>query len=312
MWKYFALLALIILPLSASGHVRAQTVESHYFSETGHNVFGDFLAFYQSNPAAEYIFGYPITEQIPGRDGRTVQYFQRARFELNADQPEGQRVTLTALGRETYVSRGGIGVGNSFSCRFFAETGFSVCFAFLDFYEDNGGAAQFGFPISNFENHDSKIVQYFERARLEWQPWRPDGFRVVISDLGRTYFDQLGEDPALLRPASPINNAPRVITGLHVRAFVLKAVTLSSDNQTFFVIVQDQNLQPIANAACTAVVKWHNSASDSRSLYSDEYGIGNFSLQFNDQEKGSLVPVEITCAHEALTGTTITSFRIWY
>lgn len=312
MRKQIALMAMIILPLSLSGHVRAQTVESRYFSETGHNVFGDFLAFYQGNPAAEYIFGYPITEQIPSRDGMTVQYFQRARFELHPGQPEGQRVTLTALGRETYVSKGGIEVGNSFSCRLYHETGFSVCFAFLEFYEDNGGAAQFGFPISNFENHDSKIVQYFERARLEWQPWRPDGFRVVISDLGRTYFDQLGEDPALLQPAGPINNAPRVITELRVRAFVLKAVTLSSDNQTFFVIVQDQNLQPISNAACTAVVNWHNGARDSSSLFSDRNGIGIYSLQFSDQEKGSLVSVEVTCAHDGLTGSTITAFRIWY
>ncbi|HNM36927.1 MAG TPA: hypothetical protein PKI33_07690, partial [Anaerolineales bacterium] len=198
MRKTFTPIVLTLLLLAAWIPVHAQSVETQYFSETGHNVSGDFLAFYNSNPNAAYLYGYPITEQITGRDGKSVQYFQRARFEYRADLPEGQRVQLTQLGRETYTSTGLLDVGNSFACRNYPETGFSVCFAFLEFFDANGGVSQFGYPISGFEYHENKIVQYFERARLEWQPWRADGYRVVISDLGRAYFDKLGEDPALL------------------------------------------------------------------------------------------------------------------
>lgn len=312
MRKYFLLLVLLFVLIPAQIPVHAQTGQSRYFSETGHNVTGDFLVFYESNPSAEYIYGYPITEQIPSRDGKTVQYFQRARFELYPDQPEGQRVGLTALGRETYVSMGALNVGNSFACRTYTETGFSVCFAFLDFFDANGGTAQFGYPISAFEYHENKIVQYFEHARLEWQPWKPEGARVVISDLGRAHFDKLGEDPALLLPVSPLDNEPVVITEIYVRAFVLKAVTLASDSQSFFVIVQDQNMQPVSGASCTAVVNWPNGAKDSTDLISDGNGVGVIGLAFSNQPYGSLIYTEISCNYNGLIGKTITSFRIWY
>jgi hypothetical protein len=299
----------ILFIFAAAAPAQGQSAESsRYFSETGHNVSGEFLAYYEGNPNAEYIFGYPITEKFTKSDGKTVQYFQRARFELDSSQPEGSQVQLTSLGRETYTSMNPLDVGNSFACRIYTETGYPVCFAFLDFFDEHGGPATFGFPISGFEYHENKIVQYYERARLEWQPWRPEGFRVVISDLGRAYFDKLGEDPALLLPVNSLDNAPRVITDLRVRAFVLKAVTLATDNQTFFVIVQDQNMQPISGASCTAVVYWPNGMNDSTTLNSDD-GVGIFSLAFNNQPYGSLIYTEISCTYNSLT---ITSFRIWY
>lgn len=305
-----ALLAIALLV--AWSPVRAQAAETKYFSETGHNVAGEFLAFYNANPNALNHFGYPITEQFTSRDGKTVQYFQRARFELNASLPEGQRVILTQLGRETYISTGLLNVGNSFACRDYPETGFPVCFAFLEFFDANGGVAQFGYPISGFEYHENKIVQYFERTRLEWQPWRAEGYRVVISDLGRAYFDKLGEDPALLTPVSPLDNAPRVVTDLRVRAFVWKAVTLASDDQMFFVIVQDQNMQPVAGASCTAEVHWPNGAKDSTVINSDVNGVGIVSLAFQNQPYGSLIYTDISCSYNTLTDQTTTSFRIWY
>lgn len=292
--------------------VHAQTLTSKYFSETGHNVTGEFLAFYNSNTNATFLFGYPITEQFTSRDGKTVQYFQRARFEYDSTMPEGQRVRLTPLGRETFVSTGILNVNNTFACRTYVETGYSVCFAFLEFFDQNGGVAQFGYPISGFEYHENKLVQYFERTRIEWQPWRAEDQRVVISDLGRVYFDKLGEDPALLAPVSPMDNAPRVITELKVRAFVWKAVTLANDNQLFFVIVQDQNMQPVPDANCTAVVNWPSGLKDSTAIRTNTNGVGIISLAFNDQPYGSLIYTDLSCSYNDLAGTTTTSFRIWY
>lgn len=312
MKKLFLPVILLILLQAVWSPVHAQVSESKYFSETGHNVSGEFLSFYNQNPNAVYLFGYPITEQFTSRDGKNVQYFQRARFEYHADLPEGQRVQLTQLGRETYVSTGILNVGNSFACRTYTETGFAVCFAFLEFFDANSGVTNFGYPISGFEYHENKIVQYFEHTRLEWQPWRPEGLRVVISDLGRAYFDKLGEDPALLAPASPLNNAPRVITEMRVRAFVWKAVTLPTDNQMFFVIVQDQNMQPIPDASCTAVVNWPNGTKDSTAITSDTNGVGIISLEFSNQPYGSLIYTDIICTYNSLSGETTTSFRIWY
>lgn len=310
--KFFALFLVVTLLSASWGSVSAQSPDVRYFNETGHNVTGEFLSFYNNNPNATFLYGYPITEQFVGKDGKTAQYFQRARFEYNADLPEGQRVQLTSLGRETYVTTGALNVSNSFACRAYAETGFSVCFAFLEFFDKYGGTAQFGYPISGFEYHESKLVQYFEKARLEWQPWKPEGQRVVVSDLGRVYFDKLSEDPALLAPSSPIGNTPRVITALQVRAFAWKAVTLANDSQLFFVILQDQNMLPVPDASCTAVVHWPNGASDTTAIRTNTNGVGIISLSFYNQPYGSLIYTDISCSYNELSANTTTSFRIWY
>ncbi|MBI5825362.1 MAG: hypothetical protein HZB18_15140 [Chloroflexi bacterium] len=310
--RSFTFFAAIYLLSASWAPVFAQTQDSKYFSETGHNVKGDFLKYYNANPNATFLYGYPITEEFTSRDGKTVQYFQRARFEYRGELPEGQRIQLTTLGELTFVSTGPLNVNNTFACRVYAQTGYSVCFAFLEFFDQYGGLTQFGYPISGFEYHENKIVQYFEKARLEWQPWKNEGQRVVVSDLGRIYFDKLSEDPGLLAPVKPIDNSPQVTTNLQVRAFAWKAVTLATDTQLIFVIVQDQNLQPIANSGCTAVVHWPDGRTEPTSIATNSNGVGIVSLSFLNQPYGSLIYIDVTCTANGLSATTTTSFRIWY
>jgi len=294
--------------------VHAQSVEQDpkYFSETGHNVKGDFLTFYNSNSNAIFLYGYPITEEFVNKDGKTVQYFQRARFEYNPNLPEGQRVFLTQLGRETYVSTGLLNVSNTFACRTYTETGYPVCFTFLEFLDQYGSVQQFGYPISGFEYHENKIVQYFEKARLEWQPWKVEGQRVVVSDLGRIYFDKIGEEPALLLPVPALDNTNNNIISLQVRAFAWKAVTLAADSQLIFVIVQDQKLQPVANASCKTNVHWPDGRVEPVNLTTNTNGVGMVPLSFTNQPYGSLIYVDVVCNFSNLSATTTTSFRIWY
>ena len=311
--RTFSFFVAIYLLSASWGSVNAQAQDTFkYFSETGHNVKGDFFKYYNGNPNATFLYGYPITEEFTSKDGKTVQYFQRARFELRSDQPEGQRVQLSPLGQLTFVTTGPLNVNNSFASRLYAETGFPVCFAFLEFFDKYGGVAQFGYPISGFEYHENKIVQYFQNTRLEWQPWKNEGDRVAVSDLGRIYFDILGEDPGLLAPAKPIDNSPQVPTSLQVRAFAWKAVTLATDTQLIFVIVQDQNLQPVANASCTAVVHWPDGRSETTSITTNSNGVGIVSLSFTNQPYGSLIYTDVTCTSSTLSANTATSFRIWY
>ena len=310
--RIFAVAFSFVLLASNWASVYAQTLDSKYFSETGHNVKGEFYKFYSSNPNATFLYGYPITEEFINKDGLTIQYFQRARFEYHPELSEGQKVILTSLGRETFVSTGPLSVSNAFACRTYAETGYPVCFAFLEFFDQFGGTAQFGLPISSFEYHENMIVQYFENARLEWQPWKPEGQRVVVSDLGRVYFDQLGEDPGLLPPVKPNDNSQGAVLNLQVRAFVWKAVTLSSDTQLIFVIVQDQNLQPVANSSCTTTVHWPDGRNETSVLTTNSNGVGILSLSFSTQPYGSLIYTDVTCTYNGLSSTTTTSFRIWY
>jgi hypothetical protein len=294
------------------GSVKAQAPDYEYFNETGHNVQGEFLKFYHSAPDPILLYGYPITEQITSKDGKTVQYFQRARFELRNDLPEGQRVQLSLLGHEMYSPQSPLNVSSAFACRFYSETDFSVCFAFLEFFDKNGGVTQFGYPISSFEYHENMIVQYFEKARLEWRPWNPEVQRVIVSDLGRIYFDKLGEDPGLLTSAPPAGNIVAQLISIQVRAFVWKAVTLASDQQVIFVVAQDQRGQPVTGAQCTSVIHWPNGQTDSRAISTNSNGVGIVSLSFTDQPYGNLIYIDISCDSNGLKGITTTSFRIWY
>jgi len=298
----------LFLLLRVGTPVAAQT-GSEYFEQTGHYVTGEFLAYYRSVPNAELVFGYPITEAF-SKDGRLIQYFQRARFELHPDQPPGQRVKRTPLGTLLYKRSEQLNIFNPFACRYFPKTGFSVCFAFLDFYKKNGGEERFGLPISPFEFHDGLIVQYFEYARFEWKPFMPEGQRVVLTDLGTQYFYEQKEDLLLLQPA-PSDRSFRPVK-IFVRAFVWKAVTLASDSQLVYVIVQDQNQQPVKDAQGTAIARWPDGTTSSNSFTTNSSGVGILSFTFKDQPYGQTVIIEILVTKDGVSARTSTSFRIWY
>jgi hypothetical protein len=306
--RWLALIAAFCLFFNSWSPVQAQTPESEYFPQTGHNVRGEFLQYYRNAKNPTVVFGYPITEQFTNREGKTVQYFQRARFEL--DPVLGVR--LTPLGRETYSPGRQLLFNNPLACRSFPATGFSVCYAFLEFFDQNGGVALFGNPISPFEYRNNQIVQYFENARFEWRPERAEGQRVAITDLGRIYFEQSGEDPAFRKSSLQGFAAPNLVLQLQVRAFPNKAVTKSSDSQTIYVIVQDQNLQPVVGARGDAVIRLANGSPVRQNIVFSDTGVGKLEFPFQNQPNGKLVNVDITIFYNGLRGRTTTSFRIWY
>ena len=310
-WQLAALFLVLTSLLAPWGSASAQSADVQYFPETGHHVKGDFLRFYKSVPDPKLIFGYPITEQMTSRDDKTVQYFQRARFELHTDSPENQRVQLTSVGQALYQPANQLKLGNTAGCDLFT-TGFSVCFAFLDFYKANGGTAQFGNPISPFEFHENLIVQYFEKARFEWRADRPEDQRVVLTDLGRLYFDQLGEDPAQLKPVRPLDATINPVLSIRLRAFVLKPLTRPTGQQTIYVIVQSQTLQAVSNATGKATISWPDGKSEDYYFTTNSSGLGTVTFNFADQKQGELVPIDIVVVYQGLAGTTRTSFRIWF
>ena len=311
--KLFTLVVAVCILGTNWASVHAQQTQTvKFFRESGHNVKGDFLKYYNSNTNATYIYGYPITEEFKSKDGRIVQYFQRARFEYRAELSEGQRVALTSLGRETYTTTGPLNVNNTFGCRTYSETGFAVCLAFLEFFDQYGSVMEFGYPISGFEYHENKLVQYFEKVRLEWQPWKAEGQRVVVSDLGRIYFEKLREDPALLLQVKPLDNTIQTVTNIQVRAFVRKAVTLATDSQLIYIIVQDQALQPLANASCTTSIHWTDGRINSNITSTNANGVALVALPFANQTQGSLIMIDVSCNSNNQNANTKTSFRIWY
>ena len=308
----FFAICLVAIPWSSAN---AQGPELGYFPETGHSVQGDFLRFYNAVSDPLTLYGYPITDQFQRTDGLLVQYFQRARFEYHPELPDGQRVVLTDVGSQMYTPAIQLNISNPFACRSFTETSFFVCFSFLDFYDKYGGELQFGYPISPFEYHDSLIVQYFQKARMEWRPSNPEGVRVVLTDLGSLAFDNFKEDPARKDPVRPLHASIQQleIISLQVRAFVWKAVTAGSDQQAIFIIVNDQSGQPLNNAACTATIHWLGESAQIIHSNTNSSGIGTIQFSFVNKPSGNLIPIEVNCQYENnLTGSTTASFRIWY
>ena len=311
--KIIASFLALAISLSAWGFASAQTPDVQYFPETGHNIRGDFLRYYNSAPDPKLVFGFPVTEQFISRDGKTVQYFQRARFERSSDASGNPGIVLTPIGQALYKPGGQLDINNPLACEVF-NTGYRVCFAFLDFFNSKGGIEQFGNPISPFEFHEGLIVQYFERARFEW---RADKLRlqdqpVTITDLGRLYFDHLNEDRAHLKPVPPFDATINPVLSLRVRAFVTKSITGSSGSQIVFVIVQSQTQQAIPNATGTAAIQFPDGRLEKIGFTTNRLGVASFSFNFSDQERGKLVPIEIHITHQNLSATSITSFRIWY
>jgi len=314
--RAFVLLFCLVLLATTGIPVRAQQAMGQYFPETGHNVVGDFYAFYQGIPDATLVFGYPVTEEFVNLQGIRVQYFQRARLEWRPEMPAGQQVLLTSLGQLLYTPGApSLNLNIPGACRPFS-TGFAVCYDFLAFYDQHGGAVCFGNPISAFEfQPDGRIVQHFERARFEWHPELPRGQNVTLADLGRIYFDYSGEDQARLPRVPPQDESvvpPQTLLSLRTMAFVWKAVTQPSDTQRIYVIVQDQTLAPVPDARVSVTVNLSVGPAWTRTIYTDANGIAVFpDVTFTDQIYGSLIVVGVQVEKSGLTASTMTSFRIW-
>lgn len=306
---------MLVLLAGGVGTAQAQETAARYFSETGHWVSGDFLTLYDAAADPVLVYGYPISEAfVDARSGLRVQYFQRARFELHPEAAEGQRARFTPVGSLLYTPgrNPALNISNPLACRAYNETGYPVCYAFLDFLEANGGVAQFGYPISGFETYSGRIVQYFERARFEWYPELGQGQKVRLADLGRTYFDSIPEDAALLAPAAN-NFAPQLrVQKLVTHVFVGQAARRQSDDQQVYVVVQDQTLQPVAGASVELGVVWPDGTRDSVALITDKNGLAAARFSFHDQPAGQLVILSADAAYQELTSRASASFRIWY
>ncbi|GAB4114355.1 MAG: S8 family peptidase [Roseiflexaceae bacterium] len=171
----------------------AATDGARYFPEMGHTLRGDLLAFWERHGGLP-IFGYPISEEFVerGEDGRdyVVQYFERHRLEKHPENPPPYHVLLSRLGPSTLTDTGVawesfVKTGPQPGCRYFAETGQSVCGNLLRYWETHGlefdgrrgttpaeSLALFGLPISPplqelRSDGRSITVQWFERARFE-------------------------------------------------------------------------------------------------------------------------------------------------
>lgn len=168
------------------------TTERRYFSETGHTLSYGFLEYWLNHKGMQ-LFGFPISEETT-EDGRTVQYFERARLEYWPENKQPYTVLVGDLGRQLYTAGPAAPAGPSTNGhRYFADTGHWVHGLFLDYWKANGGLIMFGYPITEQQDQNGILIQVFERARLEYHPENQGTpFVVQLGLLGVEHLRSIG------------------------------------------------------------------------------------------------------------------------
>ena len=262
---------------------RAQTGE-HYFPETGHTVSGRFLEYWNANGGLA-VFGYPLTDPLQ-EGGRSVQYFERQRFESHPENVRPYDVLLGRLGAERLNNGAPPPAGTPVAgCIYVNVTRHNICnqqgsAGFLSYYRSHGlefdgrpGAsaaeslALFGYPLSEAydytQNGQVIIAQWFERARFEWYPGNPVPYQVL---LGR-----LGADVAPPTPPTP----PPTATVSRVKIFLIAVQDNGSSGKLVgcgdSVVPVDVSIEPTPAPLQGALVR----LLASKSQYFGESGLYN-------------------------------------
>src|SRR4051812_11314332 len=70
--------------------------------------------------------------------------------------------------------------------RFYGETGHTLAWQFVSFFDLHGGLPLFGYPITEARSEGGYLVQWTQRERLEWHPENAGTpYEVLLGLLGR-------------------------------------------------------------------------------------------------------------------------------
>ena len=284
-----------------------------YYPETRHSVRSPFYAFYLEHGGPR-IFGFPITEAVTDDDGRRVQYFQRARMELHADGQVRLGNLCEELGYGKPAPPAGLLPPDGPYTRTFSS-GHSSAYAFLSFYEQIGGDAILGNPITEPEVVNGRISQTWQRARMEWWPENPPGQRVVLLDVGSVYASSRVPREWLAPVADSADAgaepAPTpVATELYVMAMRAVTTLRPGDVQTVQVMVQDQTGRAVKGAAVRMVEVSRSGQWQLPASVTDGTGTLTISYAPAESTPGEIVTVEVAVTYAGLTRLVQTSYLI--
>ena len=189
-----------------------------------------------------------------------------------------------------------------------------VCFDFLKFYEEHEGEKYFGEPIAPMEKlPNNRIVQYFERARLEYWPENLPKMRVMLTDVGKIDCDITCPKPDINPGPSDSIPLPKNIK-LTVHAFTARPLVAPNSSQTIYVIAQNQFLQPLSGVLVTLSVRLPNGQFQNHRLdETDLNGLSKIDLSVGGYKPNQIV--EVTVQAELPQGpkaATSTYFRVWW
>jgi hypothetical protein len=301
--------AAVLLSGVAAAYAQGPDEPCRYFDETKHNVCGRFLKYYDSRGGLE-IFGNPLSEAHRDPDlNLYVQYFQNARMEYHPENSEPYEVLLGLLVDDlgynsTPASAEKRLRPNSDLYHYFTETDHAVELTFLDYFRAKGGLDIFGYPRSEYMLENEVVVQYFQRARMEWHP---EIGRMQLTPMGEITIDALG----LHFEPSPGIEVPPI--KLKVTASVRYVITGQEGGQTVYVYVVDQNGDAVEGAEVSMVVEYPSGDQ----VYqfdepTDSAGFAGFHFDIPQTSAGEKVVIIVTATSDRLSATTQTFFFAWW
>jgi LPXTG-site transpeptidase (sortase) family protein len=192
----------------------ANTPELRYFAEaTGHTISDPFLSRWIAENGAVTL-GNPITEPVE-LDGKTVQFFEYGLLAHGSSKTARQAAggTLLALDVQAHSPNSGrrspspidVAGGQSVAADpgqngavWSAKTHRTIFGAILSYYNDHGGAASFGQPLSEPYVSGGFTLQWFEYGRIEVAQ---NGGAVSSAPVGYELARRLGVDSKTVKRA---------------------------------------------------------------------------------------------------------------
>jgi len=346
--------AVVVLALTAWAALAVQAQGGYgerYFAETGYWVRGEFLAFFDRYGGV-LIFGLPRSGEVY-QDGLRVQYFQRARMEYHPNNPEPYKVQLTLLGdllnyRMPGIPASAIPAMNNPQRRYYPQTGHTLSYTFLQYFESHGALDVFGYPITEFVAERGTIVQYFQRSKMEWHPENAVTSQVTLGNLGDEYIARFGVPRSTQAPTSSLpqptvqssqlstvptqpgpSEATRatpipvqqptlvlpvqgVIGNLRVSASVRYPITGQGGSQTVFVRATDEVGQPVPNAAVEVVVHFRGGDQVYQAPNTDVTGSTSLTFGIGYPPPGYTVAIDVRASYGGRMVSARTSFIPWW
>jgi hypothetical protein len=201
-----ALTFLVAALIPTAGITRSARADT-FFPQTGYSLWGPFEAYWQAHGGLEQ-FGLPRTSVYPAGSAFDAQWFERALFTYDPSKPDPHKVELNLLGSmitegrdtEPPFRRASAASGATY----FEATGHNLSGTFLRYWQDTGGLAIYGYPVSEPFTERSKsdgknyLVQYFERNRFEHHPEAAGTkWEVQLGLLGSELLDAMGGPQAV-------------------------------------------------------------------------------------------------------------------
>jgi len=167
------------------------------FAATGQCIGGGFLARWRATGGTT-INGLPLSgefrRQLEDGNEYTVQYFERVRLEYHPENPAPYDILLGQFGRQIHPADPPVAADPRSPGLYYPATGHNISGQFANYWENFGGVAQFGLPLSEefterLADGQEYRVQYFERARFELHPENQYPYNVVLGQFGRRMLD---------------------------------------------------------------------------------------------------------------------------